>query len=184
MYILYSVLAILILVLFVIPFRTFYIFKGFHFCLPHMFRIFFGSTFEWEFSFDQSCTYEIGSDETDANKLCGISYNVNPHIDSARFGWEWNPTENKIDIDAYTYVDGVRGNVIMASVPLNEVVNGSIVISSNGYTLILQSPSIGTVTKAITKTKNSTIKFLLDPYFGGTQTAPHLVKIYLKRLNF
>jgi len=147
-----------------------------------MLRIFFGTKFKWEFSFDNSCIYDIGSDETDANKLCGLTYHFNPHIDSVRFGWEWNPSKNKIDIDAYCYVDGSRSNTIIASVTPNEKISGTIEINPTNYTLTLESSSIGSVSKTINKTKNNKVKFLLNPYFGGNRKAPHTIKIYLKRL--
>lgn len=125
-------------------------------------------------SFYENCRYDIDKDQSDINKLYGLSFGYH-HKNSARIGWRYNKKLDKIELTTYCYLDGVRlrekslGFFCFAEKIITEilikgnlvkfVVNGSIIAEEN------------------LKTKG--ISYPLSLYFGGNQRAPHDMNVEL-----
>lgn len=126
--------------------------------------------------FDDSCRYNIGKDQGDINKLFGIAYFPHHHKNSVRIGWNYQPETNKIRLYAYWYINGVRGWHYMHSVKIGKYVFITIRIHRPTHFIDIQGK------KFLVDCKGS-FGYLLGPYFGGNQTAPHDINIEIRRLK-
>jgi hypothetical protein len=160
--------------------------KGTHspFRLP---RLLFGTRkLAYSVKFTDSCRYDIGSDQTDINKLFGIGYFPHHHRNSVRFGWVYNPSKYQtMEIWAYWYDKGERKYEFMCDVPINSVAYYEIAteyVKEWGWyfrlKVIFDRDVIG---KAVVTIKPQSVGYLLRPYFGGNQTAPHNMEIWMER---
>jgi hypothetical protein len=132
--------------------------------------------------FDESCKYEIeGEDQADVNKLFGFSEcDQQHHENSARFGWDWNKSAG-ITIHAYVYNNSVRTSTQIAKVKLGTEHSYRIDFDDENYYFTID----GLVDRfPMKRTHKCTtgIYYILYPYFGGNQPAPHNMHIYMKRL--
>ncbi|HNE50478.1 MAG TPA: hypothetical protein PKM51_05415 [Chitinophagales bacterium] len=128
--------------------------------------------------FDNSAIYTTidSLNQLDVNKLYGFSDNASLHHDfSARIGWRWR--NNKLELLAYIYNNSVRDFTYIKSVPLNQEITCSIKIASNKYIF-----SVDDTTIEMPRTAVVASGYQLYPYFGGDETAPHSIKIYIKNL--
>jgi hypothetical protein len=158
------------------------IYKGMHYCLnflnfkPYCFKQ--AHSLSYEVVFTDSCKYDIGSDQSDINKLFGFSYGFHHH-QSDRIGWRWNPSLNKIELLLYSYEQKVRRSFKLTEVALNTLNIIELEVYLNG---LYRHISI--------KINNETYAFCLlqDPvywgytlglYFGGNRTAPHNMNILI-----
>lgn len=126
--------------------------------------------------FDQSAIYSTRQEENqaDINKLMGFSdCNGHHHQNSARFGWRWY--NEKLEIHAYCYVDGIRTSTFITNVSVNEMHDYRIEIIGNKYIFIVDN----TARVEINKNPNCSggINYMLFPYFGGDETAPHDITV-------
>ena len=134
-------------------------------------------------TFDSSCIYDVGqADQQDWNKVIGLGFvgsknedvtqGTPPHqIDGARVGWRWNPQRGRIDLGAYVYVDKNRIDFKVAEIALNTPTKLTIKID---YDRKLYQILGG---KPIPFTHNKTFGYKTGLYFGGTQPAPHKIKV-------
>lgn len=153
-----------------------------HYCLnflnfkPYCFKQ--SHSLSYEVVFTDSCKYDIGSDQSDINKLFGFSYGFH-HNQSDRIGWRWNPSLNKIELLLYSYEQKVRRSFKLTEVALNTLNIIELEVYLNG---LYRHISI--------KINNETYAFCLlqDPvnwgytlglYFGGNRTAPHNMNILI-----
>jgi hypothetical protein len=157
-------------------FKTYFIKKGNHFA-SHTFHFFRDDVLEFSAKFDESAIYDLGSDyeQSDINKLFGfIDCGGGVHINSARFGWRWY--SNRLEIFAYCYNNGVRQDQYITSVSLNQEYRYKITVSSSSYVFDLNGLRV-----VMPRGCNESYKKeYLYPYFGGTQPAPHNIKIKIK----
>jgi hypothetical protein len=133
--------------------------------------------------FDYTCEYltQDPNNQDDINKLFGFTEGLrHVHDVSARFGWRWNPTIRKIEILAYVHTKVGVQHIYLHSLSLGEEVSLEIIRYNNKYEFRVADNIIAIVYKSI-KT-NPLISFKLRPYFGGDETAPHTMYIYLKRV--
>lgn len=127
-------------------------------------------------SFDDSCRYTLADgDQEDVNKLFGIGYFWSHHTDSARFGWRYNPSKDKIELLAYCYVNGERVINPITDLDFNKDYNLTLNINPNIYTFYLDNA----LKTGVYKTHNKRFGFPLGPYFGGNKPAPHKITIKL-----
>lgn len=133
--------------------------------------------------FDSSCIYTTvkPANAKDINKLYGFSDGGSAHhINSARFGWLWNG--RAIEIYAYCYADTVRNSRLLGTVNIGESAEMSLRVEPGKYQFYFK----GTAT---TLTRSSAIQtsvidgYQLYPYFGGDETAPHDVHVFIKEIN-
>lgn len=134
-----------------------------------------GNSLVFKARFDSSCVYTARKpqNQDDINKLYGFSDNATNHqTHSARVGWRWK--NERIELFAYCYAFGNRSFTLLGTANLNEWVDLSIRLSAAGYefqykgasTFMKRGPSQPTIGG-----------FMLFPYFGGDESAPHTVRI-------
>lgn len=130
-------------------------------------------SFKWAIKFDDSCKYYFNdSDEYDINKLIGIGWLPQLHVDSVRFGWTYNNITDKVDIFSYCYIKSTRYMDFITSIKIGEIYNLSIDINKDAYILTANNISV-----SINHTNNKKIQYLLRPYFGGNKPAPNDITI-------
>lgn len=151
--------------------------KGGHYALQTKYKAFNGSALNYTVRFDSSAIYYSGDPENqaDINKLFGFSENNDHHETSARFGWNWNG--DKVALYAYCYADGIRSITPLASVDINKEYFCSIKLTHNNYEFTVADSS-----NIISRTSYGSIAIghHLYPYFGGDETAPHDIYIFLR----
>lgn len=136
--------------------------------------------------FTPSCRYEIGlADQLDINKLFGIGYFPHHHKNSMRFGWRYVIDMDAIEIMAYYYVDGQRMYEHVAFLKIDGNYTFIMYILPDGHLLTVLDDDgkyvAGDV--LINHLKGRNFGYLLRPYFGGNQTAPHNIHIDMKRIE-
>lgn len=130
--------------------------------------------------FDSSAIYNSGLKENqyDINKLYGFSDNkANHHQFSARIGWRWS--DNALRLFAYVYNDAAVISKELGIVSIGADINCSIKITGSQYLF-----SVNKYYEVLPRaSKTSSGKgYQLYPYFGGDETAPHDVNIWIKNL--
>lgn len=129
--------------------------------------------------FDESAIYDLkNEDQDDINKLFGFSEaNSFHHDNSARFGWRYSIEKDRIEIFSYVYSDGIRSYQHITDVAIDETVAYSIHIYPDSYIF-----SVKDVTSEVERNidQDRGLYYLLFPYFGGDQVAPHDIHIYIK----
>ena len=138
------------------------------------------STLNFTAMFDESSIYqtEIIENQHDINKLFGFSdCNSNHHENSARFGWRW--LEGELEIHAYAYVNGERIAKIIGTVDLNKAFDYQLKVTKDAYVFYLQGYDKVEIERGNTCDKG--LYYMLFPYFGGNETAPHDILIRIKR---
>ncbi|RIV22430.1 hypothetical protein DYU11_15555 [Fibrisoma montanum] len=132
-------------------------------------------------TFDSTCIYDVGSvDEQDWNKVIGLGFvgskdqdlGAAPHqIDGVRVGWRWNPQRQRIDLGAYAYVEGKRTDFKIAEAKINEPTRLVIKVD---YSRKLYQVLGGT---PIPFTHDKKFAYKTGLYFGGSQPAPHRIRV-------
>ncbi len=130
--------------------------------------------------FDSSAIYTTRLEENqwDSNKLLGFAdCNDVHHQNSARFGWRW--LDGKIDIMAYCYIDGERYfEKIGSTTPFSEDLY-QIQLTADSYLFTFNG------TQLAVPRKNKCDQgeyYMLFPYFGGDEKAPHDILIQIRRI--
>jgi hypothetical protein len=130
--------------------------------------------------FDSTCTYNSYDPENiyDINKLYGFSdCGTLHHENSARVGWLWNG--KMIELYAYCYVDSVRKSTLLGTTSIGAPAELTISVQNNQYLFTYK----GTTTPMPRHCTGSSIQgYRLYPYFGGDETAPHDVQVFIKEL--
>ncbi|MBC7486884.1 MAG: hypothetical protein H7282_09050 [Cytophagaceae bacterium] len=145
--------------------------------------IVFKTTTELKFKakFDSSAIYTTidPANQDDTNKLLGLSdCNTLHQSNSARFGWRW--FNNQLEIMAYCYIDELKPEPVrVAVVELNTVNTYNIAFKSDRYIFTVN----GTHKVEVLKNCDYTgVRYKLYPYFGGDETAPHEIRIWVEEL--
>lgn len=128
--------------------------------------------------FDETAKYQtvIPENQYDINKLLGFSdCNSVHHHNSARFGWRW--VDNQLEIHAYAYVDGDRKNEFVGIATLNRPYDYRLSFTDDAYHFYMEG--VDPVTILREPVCNRGFYYMLYPYFGGDEPAPHdiLIKI-------
>ncbi|MCU0430617.1 MAG: hypothetical protein MUF42_11670 [Cytophagaceae bacterium] len=134
-----------------------------------------------EVKFDQSAIYQTSSDENqaDINKLFGFSDCGSHHQqNSARFGWRWY--KNRLEILAYCYSNGSRIEpVLIDTVAINEVHQLTLEMIKDQYLFSCNNKTV----KVPRICGFKGLRYFLFPYFGGDESAPHDIRIWMKELK-
>ncbi len=131
-------------------------------------------------TFNNTAIYssKIAENQWDTNKLFGFSdCNSHHHENSARFGWRW--IEDRIEVLTYTYVDGQREIFKIGETSIDTKKFYSIEVTEDQYIFEFDNETISV------ERSNSCrrgIYYLLFPYFGGDETAPHDISIVIERV--
>ena len=132
--------------------------------------------------FDSSAIYKTKDpvNQLDINKLYGFSDNQTFHqYYSARFGWRWS--DGGLRLFGYCYNNSVRSFVELCIIKIKSFDTCVISIKDGNYLFRVNGKLKGQIPRAATIVKP--YGYMLFPYFGGTEPAPHIVKIYIKEIH-
>lgn len=130
--------------------------------------------------FDSSAIYQTGTEvnQYDINKLYGFSdNNADHHQYSARIGWAWN--KNALWLYTYVYSDGKIYKSELGTIEIGLEARCSIKVTGDYYKFEMNGVQLS-VPRSITT--SGAKGYMLYPYFGGDETAPHDVRIWIKNL--
>ncbi|MGN6542392.1 MAG: hypothetical protein ACTHKY_16410 [Ginsengibacter sp.] len=138
------------------------------------------SQLNFKVKFDSSAIYKTVADSNqyDINKLFGFSDNNSDHHSfSARFGWRWS--NNALRIFAYDYNSSLMSFKELGTVQIGVENSCSIKVSGNEYIFSLN----GAETKMPRASTTALAEgYKLFPYFGGNESAPHTISIWIEEL--
>ena len=154
--------------------------KGSHYSGFRLSPFYGKNVVKYEVIFTKSCLYDLRNDnQYDINKLFGLSYFYH-HIDSARFGWRADG--DKIEISAYCYKDGQRKIHEMCLIDVDRLYTLEIKNTGGYYEFELKDESSSFFSYArISKPITVKVGYELFPYFGGDETAPHDMEIFMRK---
>ena len=160
-------------------FKQYTILAGQHYATENPVTPISGDSLAFSVRFDSSCAYQTidPGNQDDINKLMGFSDNCPLHqVHSARVGWRWK--NQKIELLAYCYTAGKRSFKLLGAISPCDTARLSIRLSSAGYEFQLN----GVSTFMARGPKHPSINgYLLYPYFGGDEVAPHTMKLWISR---
>ncbi|MGN6530190.1 MAG: hypothetical protein ACTHK0_00375 [Ginsengibacter sp.] len=154
--------------------------KGQQYCDKSIFAAVKTSQLSFKVKFDSSAIYKTiaESNQTDINKLFGFSDNNATHHEySARFGWRWS--DNALRIFAYDYNNSVISFKELGIVQIGTENNCSIKVSGNQYIFSLNGKETAMPRSSTTALAEG---YKLFPYFGGDESAPHAISIWIEEL--
>jgi hypothetical protein len=163
------------------PSRTFTIKEGEHYSTPRLTESLQSNVLEFEAMFDNSAIYNLGEQslQSNKNKLLGFSdCNSLHHENSARFAWQWY--NDRLEIFAYTYVNGERQEAFIGVVELNQFNHFRLTINDGYYLFQLNGEK--SVKMERVSTCNTGLYYKLWPYFGGSVPAPKDVHIAIRSI--
>ena len=161
-----------------IGFTKYIIEKGKQFCNNNSYVVTSYSKLKFLAKFDSSAIYKTidPGRQNDINKLYGFSDNNTTHHQfSARFGWRWS--NNELRLFGYIYNDGLNEFKDLGTVALGAENVCAIKVTPTAYHFLLNGK-----TDSLPRT-SKTIKaegYKLYPYFGGNESAPHTINIFIK----
>jgi hypothetical protein len=151
-----------------------------HYALNNAYQVVQKNELRFMALFDSSCIYTSHKAENifDINKLYGFSdCGSMHHENSARVGWLWNG--KTIELHAYCYSGSIRKSALLGTTAIGTAVELSISVQSNQY--IFTFNGVSTVLPR-SCTATSVQGYQLYPYFGGDETAPHDIHVFIKDL--
>jgi hypothetical protein len=143
--------------------------------LPHL--ILEPKVLKYEVTFMPSCVYYIGDDQSDINKLFGIGYFPFHRWDSVRFGWRYG-AGNYVAIFSYCYIGKERIYKMIGMVEIGKAHTFVLTPGQSSHTLHVLGKGIY---QTVPLQRQGT-GYLLRPYFGGNQAAPHDIEIKMTAL--
>lgn len=160
---------------------------GDHYSSPRKVELFRGKEMNFKVQFVGPTDYDLGDDDQyDVNKLYGTSDCGGTHQEnSARIGWRW--LNNKLEILAYTHINGSFDFKLIGEAKANTVINFKIALTNDNsqYQFTMNTK---TVTMARGCQESIMSGYKLYPYFGGNKLAPkdfHLqIEDDQKKANF
>jgi len=130
--------------------------------------------------FDSSAIYKTRKSENqdDINKLFGFSDNKATHQQfSARFGWRWS--NKALRLFAYNYNNGNRSFKELATIEIGRLYTCSITVDDSVYIFEVNGVETKMPRESATPMAEG---YQLYPYFGGDETAPHDIFIWIEKL--
>jgi hypothetical protein len=130
--------------------------------------------------FDSSAIYQtkFSENQYDINKLFGFSdNNADHHQFSARIGWRWS--DNALRLFGYVYNNGIMVSKEISPVKIGDEINCFIRVAGNSYIFQVNE---GSATMPRLSTTDNAKGYQLYPYFGGDETAPHEINIWIKQI--
>ena len=164
--------------LFLSAFKQYLIPQNQHYCEQSVYSPIDQAELSFWVKFDSSAIYSTVQprNQYDINKLYGFSDNDAPHHEfSARIGWRWS--DGALRLFGYIYNNAVVSYEELGIVSIGAEHSCSIKITSNSYIF-----SVNEVNKTIPRlsTTGKAKGYKLFPYFGGDETAPHDIRIWIK----
>jgi len=160
-------------------YTNFTIRQGQHYCDQNSLKSVRTSEMKFMAKFDNSAIYQtvIPENQYDINKLWGFSEGINNQYNSARIGWSWN--NDALRLYGYVYAKGVRHMQEITLVSIGTDITCSIKLAGDMYLFTVNGVSIS-LPRGLSTTQAS--GYQQYPYFGGNETAPHLITIMIKPL--
>ena len=127
--------------------------------------------------FDSSALYQSLTNENqyDINKLYGFAdNNATHHQYSARIGWRWS--DNALRLFGYVYNNEIVSAEEITTVGINKEIECSIKAVGNEYIFSVNEVQLKMHRESKTLAAEG---YQLYPYFGGDETAPHDVRIWI-----
>jgi len=162
--------------------RDFIIRTGDHYATPRLYETFKSNKLEFKATFDESAMYDLGGPalQSNKNKLMGFSDCSSAHHEnSARFAWQWY--NERLEIYAYCYVDSVRIEEFIGHVNLNEENLYGIIATENEYQFFLNGEKKVYIDRL--NQCDEGLNYMLYPYFGGSEPAPHDVRVEIQLVS-
>lgn len=155
--------------------------KGQQYCKQSGFQEINSAGLSFKVKFDSSAIYKnlLAKNQNDINKLYGFSDNKALHHEySARFGWRWS--NNALHLFAYVYNASVLSFKEIGSVEIGMENNCSITVKEDNYIFRLNTTEVIMPRKATTANAEG---YKLYPYFGGDETSPHDISIWIMEVS-
>ncbi len=159
-------------------FTEYFITKGQHYSAQSAQIVLNTPSIKCDVIFDSSAIYQNTepNNQLDVNKLIGFSdCGAGHHENSARLGWNWNGKQ--IVIYAYAYAGTQRIILPIDSVKIGKSFYCSIEAIEGNYHFAVADKKL-TIPRFCNSYSGSFYK--LFPYFGGDETAPHDIRIYIR----
>ena len=159
---------------------TYIIRQGNHECDQHTYAAVQYSEQKFKVMFDSSAIYKAltPGNQFDIHKLFGFSDNdADHHNYSARFGWRWE--NNALRLFTYVYNNRVLSKKEIMILKIGSIYDCSIEVNKEQYIFRVNDISVPMPRLSTTITGNG---YKLYPYFGGDETAPHDIRIWIKEL--
>lgn len=145
---------------------------------PRGLRTLKSETMSLSVRFDESARYNLDNkNQQDINKLFGFAdCNSLHHENSARFGWNYNPETDQVDVFVYVYQNTQRIYEKIGSMAIGQSIDMSISLEGDEYRFWF-----GNETKTVKRgtTCEKGVYYLLYPYFGGDEVAPQDIRVYI-----
>lgn len=163
-----------------IEFINYKIRKGNHFCDASVIKSVSLTEQNFKVRFDSTASYKTQTidNQYDINKLFGFSEGADLHKNSARIGWAYN--DDSLRLYGYVYSNTNLITQQIATCRIGELLNCSIKLSSGHYVFSVNDKIISLERGA---TSLSAEGYQLYPYFGGDETAPHDINIFISVLS-
>jgi len=159
-------------------FTEYFIGKGQHYSAQSAQIVLNAASIKSDVIFDSSAIYQNVevNNQLDINKLIGFSdCGAGHHENSARLGWNWNGSQ--IVIYAYAYSGTQRIILPIDSVKIGKAFHCSVEAIEGNYHFAVADKKV-TIQRFCNSYNGSFFK--LFPYFGGDETAPHDIRIYIR----
>jgi hypothetical protein len=152
--------------------------KGAQYCDQNGYRPVVTTQMTFTVKFDSTAIYQTVQpvNQYDINKLYGFSdNNADHHQYSARIGWRWS--DHALHLFAYVYNAGTVASKELATVLIGSEIKCSIQVAGSKYLF-----TVNGVTESMPRASTTPVGkgYQLFPYFGGNETAPHAIHIYIK----
>lgn len=133
--------------------------------------------------FDFNCKYNLNDDDQfDVNKLFGVSFGW-VHKESARFGWRFDPKSNLFHLYAYYYIKGIPEFKLIASCVATKKYTCILAIENSYYCFyVLNEKDQQVAVEPIHNFHSRKFAFLLGPFFGGNNPAPHKMTLEINKI--
>jgi hypothetical protein len=151
--------------------------QGAQYCDQNTFKTVSVSEVKFTAKFDSTAIYKTldPKNQYDINKLYGFSDNRSDHHQySARFGWRWS--DGALRLFAYVYNEGAVSSKELTTIGIGAEVTCSIKVQNNQYIFTVNGAS--QTMPRLSTTENGE-GYQLYPYFGGDETAPHEIHVWI-----
>jgi hypothetical protein len=153
---------------------------GAHFAMLNKYTPVETAELKFAVRFDSSAIYQtrIAQNQYDINKLYGFSDNGSDHHQfSARFGWRWS--DGALRLFAYVYNGGKVASEELGVVRIGAEIQCRIKVTPDRYLFYCNEQMAALPRKSATAAGKG---YRLYPYFGGDETAPHQIAIWIRPL--
>lgn len=136
-------------------------------------------------TFDFTANYDLQCDDNDdVNKLFGFGYFWN-RKESARFGWNYNLQTGKINLFAYTHVNGEMSFQKLCEINRSYLYDLTLEELSDRYFFNVKDARSGLpvtlAVNSVSKMHQKKWSYHLGLFFGGNQKAPHSITVEITK---